>query len=147
VNTPFEYRVQEVAWSDEADRLSAVRRAVFVVEQHVPEALEWDEADVECRHVLALDRDADPVGTGRLLPDGYIGRMAVLAPHRSRGVGRAILTTLIDIAQARGDREVFLNAQTHAIGFYRRSGFEVTSGEFMEAGIAHVQMRRRLRAP
>lgn len=147
MNIPLEYRVQEVAWADASDRLGAVRREVFVVEQHVPEALEWDGVDAACRHVLALDRDGHPIGTGRLLPDGHIGRMAVAAPHRGRGVGRAILAALIDIARARGDREVVLNAQTHAIGFYRRSGFEVTSDEFLDAGIPHVAMRLTLRAP
>lgn len=143
MNTPFDYRVQETAWADAADRLGAVRRQVFVVEQHVPEALEWDEADGACRHVLALDRDGEPVGTGRLLPDGHIGRMAVLPAHRGNGVGRAILSALIGMAEARGDREAVLNAQVHAIDFYRKSGFEVTSGEFMDAGIPHVEMRRR----
>lgn len=144
MNASFDYHIQEVSWANDSDRLGAVRREVFVVEQHVPEALEWDEADGECRHVLALDRDGRAVGTGRLLPDGHIGRMAVLQAHRGRGVGRAILAALISMAQGRGDREVVLNAQTHAEGFYRRSGFEVTSGEFMDAGIPHVEMRRRL---
>lgn len=144
VDTPVDHRIEEVAWADAADRLGGVRYEVFVVEQHVPEELEWDEADAACRHVLALDDHGNPIGTGRLLPDGHIGRMAVLAVHRGKGVGRAILAALVTMAQARGDAEVVLNAQTHAVGFYRRSGFEVTSGEFMDAGIPHVQMRRRL---
>ena len=144
MNTPLPYRVEEVAWADAAERLGDVRHEVFVVEQHVPEDLEWDAADAACRHVLALDGEGRAIGTGRLLPDGHIGRMAVLAGYRGRGVGRAILDSLIAMAQARGDAEVVLNAQTHAVGFYRRSGFEVTSSEFMDAGIPHLQMRRRL---
>lgn len=143
MSTPPGYRIEEVAWTDAADRLARIRREVFVVEQQVAEELEWDGADGACRHVLALDEGGRPIGTGRLLPDGHIGRMAVLAAHRGKGVGRALLAALIGIAQARGDAEVILNAQTHAIGFYRRSGFEVTSAEFMDAGIPHVQMRRR----
>ncbi len=144
MNTPIDHRIEEVAWADAADRLEGVRYEVFVVEQHVPAELEWDEADAACRHVLALDDHGNPIGTGRLLPDGHIGRMAVLAVHRGKGVGRAILAALVTMAQARGDAEVVLNAQTHAVGFYRRSGFEVTGGEFEDAGIPHVQMRRRL---
>lgn len=144
MNTPFDYRVLEVAWSEAAALLGAVRREVFVVEQRVPEALELDEADAACRHVIALDRSGNAVGTGRLLPDGHIGRMAVLQAHRGKGVGSALLSTLIGMAADRGDREAVLSAQTHAIGFYRRAGFVVTSGEFMDAGIPHVEMRRLL---
>lgn len=141
---PGEYRVDEVAWADASARLGAVRREVFVLEQRVPEELEWDGVDPSCRHVEALDASGSTVGTGRLLPDGHVGRMAVLAAHRGRGVGRAILARLIAIARDRGDREVVLNAQTHAIGFYRRSGFEVSSAVFLDAGIPHVAMRRAL---
>jgi predicted GNAT family N-acyltransferase len=144
MDAPFDYRIEEVAWAEAADCLRAVRREVFVLEQHVPEALEWDGIDEDCRHVLAVDADGRPVGTGRLLPDGHIGRMAVLAAHRGRGVGGGMLDRLLGIAQARGDREAILSAQTHAVGFYRRFGFEVTSGEFIDAGIPHVEMRRQL---
>lgn len=140
-----QFRVDEVAWPDQAECLAAVRRQVFVVEQGVPEALEWDGIDPQCRHVLARDAAGFAIGTGRLLPDGHIGRMAVLAAARGRGVGRALLTRLVAMATARGDRVVVLNAQTHAVEFYRRSGFEVTSAEFMDADIPHVEMRRDLR--
>lgn len=141
---PFEYRVDEVSWAEMGEALAAVRRAVFVVEQHVPEALEWDGLDPDCRHVAARDDRGQVIGTGRLLPDAHIGRMAVLASYRGQGVGRALLTRLIEIARTRGDRMVVLHAQTHAIAFYRRSGFEVSSEEFMEASIPHVEMRLAL---
>jgi len=140
----FEFRVDEVSWAETGEALGAVRRAVFVVEQQVPEDLEWDGIDADCRHVIARDAAGRAIGTGRLLPDAHIGRMAVLQPYRGYGVGRALLTRLVAIAQARGDRMVVLHAQTHAIAFYRRSGFEVSSEEFMEAGISHVEMRRVL---
>lgn len=144
VSTPFEFRVDEVSWSDAAEPAGAVRREVFVEEQHVPEDLEWDGIDPVCRHVLARDAEGRAIGTGRLLPDGHIGRMAVLRTYRGKKVGRALLERLIGIAAARGDRIVVLNAQTHTVDFYRRSGFEVTSGEFLDAGIPHVEMRRVL---
>jgi predicted GNAT family N-acyltransferase len=138
---PAEFRVDAVSWDEAAPRLSAIRRAVFVVEQGVPEALEWDGIDAHCRHVLAVHASGQAIGTGRLLPDGHIGRMAVLPQFRGRGVGRALLARLIDIARARGDRVVVLHAQTHAFGFYRAAGFAISSGEFMGAGIPHVEMR------
>jgi len=144
MTAPFRFRVDEVSWGEAAEAAGAVRREVFVEEQHVPEDLEWDGIDPVCRHVLARNADGRAIGTGRLLPDGHIGRMAVLRTFRGKGVGHALLERLIGIAAARRDRIVVLNAQTHAVDFYRRSGFEVTSGEFMDAGIPHVEMRRVL---
>jgi len=91
--------------------------------------------------VLARAADGTPVGTGRLLPDGHIGRMAVLKPWRGKGVGTAMLHELLAAARDRGHATAELSAQTHAIGFYRRFGFEVTGEEYLEAGILHRAMR------
>ncbi|RPI42996.1 MAG: GNAT family N-acetyltransferase [Betaproteobacteria bacterium] len=137
--------VRQVRWADAAEQLRTVRLAVFVREQGVPEDMEWDGLDSTCIHALATDRQGNAIGTARLLPDGHIGRMAVLLPWRRAGVGKSMLTMLLDIACARGDFEAVLHAQTHAVAFYRRAGFRVSSGEFMEAGIPHVEMRRALR--
>jgi predicted GNAT family N-acyltransferase len=93
---------------------------------------------------MASDRVGHPIATGRLLPDGHIGRMAVLKNWRRQGVGSAVLNALLNIARARGDELTVLHAQSYATQFYLRSGFEITSGEFIEAGIPHVEMRRRL---
>lgn len=127
--------------------MSFVRRAVFIQEQRVPEELEWDEADASALHVLALDGDSHAIGTGRLLQAhgmGHIGRMAVLREWRGQGVGTAILNALIATARERGLTEVVLNAQTHALGFYARSGFAAEGDEFPDAGIPHRRMRLRL---
>ena len=85
-----------------------------------------------------------PIGCGRLLPNGYIGRVAVLSDWRGQGVGAAILTRLIALAQERGHKRVLLNAQTRAIPFYARLGFAPTGDEFIEAGIPHQTMMRAL---
>lgn len=124
--------------------LRAIRTAVFVDEQRVPEALEWDGVDGDCIQVLARAADGTPVGTGRLLPDGHIGRMAVLKPWRGKGAGAALLQELIAAARERGHASARLSAQCHAIGFYRRFGFEVTGEEYLEAGIPHRAMRLAL---
>jgi hypothetical protein len=121
-----------------------IRLDVFVEEQGVPVALEWDAHDELSEHAVAFERDGTALGTGRLLPDGHIGRMAVRAGARGRGIGGAILQALIARAQARGMREVVLNAQTHAAPFYARHGFEAIGAGFVEAGIPHVEMRLRL---
>jgi predicted GNAT family N-acyltransferase len=141
-----EFRIERVSWDECGPVLRAIRCEVFVREQRVPEALEWDGLDAQCLHVLARDACARPIATGRLLPDGHIGRMAVLKPWRRRGVGGAVLDELLSMARARGDAVLILHAQSYVTAFYRRAGFAVTSAEFMEAGIAHVEMRMRLTA-
>ncbi|MFN3544700.1 MAG: GNAT family N-acetyltransferase [Thiobacillus sp.] len=139
-----EVRVLVTDWVRDAARLAAIRRAVFIDEQGVPEALEWDEYDADSVHFLAMLADGTPVGCARLLPDGHAGRMAVLPRWRGRGVGRTLLEALVGEASARGHRTVRLSAQTHAAGFYAHAGF-ITEGEvYEEAGIPHVAMHKTL---
>ena len=138
------FSVRRVSWTEAHAVLGAIRKAVFVEEQRVPEALEWDGLDGGCIQVLAMAADGKAIGTGRLLPDGHIGRMAVLKPWRGKGVGAALLRELIAAAREHGHRSAELSAQTHAIGFYRRFGFEVASGEYLDAGIPHRAMRLAL---
>ncbi|MFZ5505655.1 MAG: GNAT family N-acetyltransferase [Pseudomonadota bacterium] len=130
-------------WASMALALEAIRREVFIVEQQVPEEMEWDADDATSVHALAL-LDGQPVGCGRLLSDGHIGRMAVCAPHRSRGIGRALLQSLLAEAKRRGMREVVLHAQMHALRFYEAQGFVADGPLFDEAGIAHRRMSQAL---
>ena len=123
-----------------------IRELVFVLEQCVPPALEMDEQDAHCDHALAYAEEGLAVGTGRLLPDGHIGRMAVLKAWRGRGVGALLLQALVEQARQRRHASAYLNAQAYAVGFYRRYGFEVSGPQFMEAGIPHVAMLRPLSA-
>ena len=139
-----EYRVEEGDWNTLAADARQVREQVFINEQKVPVALEWDENDAVSRHVVAYDATGAAVGTGRLLPDGHIGRMAVLPEWRGKGVGRALLERLLESAQIAGQQHLVLHAQTQAAEFYRRLGFEETGKTFMEAGIPHVMMQRSL---
>jgi predicted GNAT family N-acyltransferase len=135
------------AWSVLRDEAWAVRHEVFVLEQNVPLELEQDEMDEVSLHAVVQDGRGQPIGTGRLLPDGHIGRMAVLQGARGSGVGSAILTALMERARQRGDRTVLLNAQIHAQGFYARHGFVAEGAKFMEAGIPHVSMRHVFPTP
>lgn len=139
--------VRCVDWLAAAAALRAVRKTVFVDEQRVPEELEWDGIDEQCLHVLAVSATGEAIGTGRLLPDGHIGRMAVLQGWRGNGVGSALLAALIDAARERRHSVVELSAQTHAIGFYRRHGFAEVGAEYLEAGIPHRKMRLSLVIP
>ncbi|MDH2239206.1 GNAT family N-acetyltransferase [Pigmentiphaga sp. GD03639] len=137
------------AWDDLRHDASSIRQAVFVHEQSVPLELEYDAADAISLHAVAYDADGTPLGTGRLLPDGHIGRMAVHRHGRGLGVGGAILDALIDEARRRGHGRLLLHAQTRAQAFYETRGFQAEGDEFLEAGIVHVLMSLRLddRAP
>lgn len=136
------FTVETISWHAGQEALRAIRTRVFVEEQGVPEGLEWDGEDEHSRHVMVYAPDGTPVGTGRLLCDGRIGRMAVLREWRGKGAGSALMTHLLRLAGRMGFGEVTLHAQTHAAGFYARHGFQVEGGEFMEAGIPHVVMSR-----
>lgn len=138
------WTVRLATWTADGDRLCEVRREVFVLEQGVPEVLEWDGLDAACEHAVAETAKAMAVGTGRLLPDGHLGRMAVRRDWRGRGVGSALLGCLVSLARNRGSDSVALHAQTHALGFYARHGFVVAGEPFMDAGIAHRTMHLRL---
>ena len=131
-------------WDEQSGDAKPIRYEVFVVEQKVPLDMEWDEMDARCVHAVAYDAEGQAVGTGRLLPNGHLGRMAVRRAVRGHGIGARMLEALVDAARARGDREVMLNAQAQAEPFYERFGFRREGEIFMEAGIPHIHMRRTL---
>jgi len=132
--------VEIVSWEEAATALRVVRTAVFIREQQVPEELEWDQFDAVSVHALAVNNAGQPVGTARLLPDGHIGRMAVLKEWRGQGLGSALLTKLLQVLVKRHQFQAQLHAQTSAILFYKKFGFEIVGEEFIEAGIPHVKM-------
>jgi predicted GNAT family N-acyltransferase len=136
--------VRLLDWQSAQAEAKRIRFAVFVEEQGVPAELEMDNIDAACVHALAY-AEGRAIATGRLLPDGHIGRMAVLKEWRGRGAGRAILRRLIDAARERGDRQVLLSSQVHALGFYRAVGFVPEGPVYEEAGIPHQAMRLVLR--
>jgi len=142
VNRSSEFSLRLTDWTRDSYALHAIRRTVFIVEQGVPEALEWDDVDPLCAHALACDGDGNPIGCGRLLRPHRAH--AVLAPWRGRGIGAALLASLVERAREQGHRRAILNAQKDAVPFYARCGFIVTGDEFEEAGIAHRIMERTL---
>jgi predicted GNAT family N-acyltransferase len=136
-------RIELMSWERARQLASPIRFQVFVREQRVPAEIELDDMDAPSLHAIAFE-NAKPIGTGRLLPDGHIGRMAILKEWRRRGIGAAILKALIDAAERRGDREIALSAQLHAVEFYRTHGFEPVGDVYEEAGIPHQAMVRAL---
>ncbi|MFB9513501.1 GNAT family N-acetyltransferase [Streptomyces purpureus] len=157
---PSSYVVREAV--DPADREAcfAVRKDVFVVEQRVPQEIEYDRYDATAVHLLAIRADGLPLGTGRLLHGadaagktggesgvGSLGRLAVSKAARGLGVGAALVRAIEEAARARGLTAVDLHAQTQALGFYERLGYAAYGPEFPDAGIPHRAMRRTLQSP
>jgi len=132
--------VELLDWATASPLARPIREAVFIREQGVPVELEWDEEDPRCLHAVARSSDGTPVGTARLKPDGTLGRMAVLKKWRRRGIGSTLLGALVAEARRRGLAFVRLSAQTHALAFYGKRGFTVTSDVYLDAGIPHRAM-------
>ncbi len=131
------------SWAEAQSLVKPLRYEVFVIEQKVPEEMEWDEFDGMALHAI-VTADNQIVGTGRLILDGHIakiGRMAVQSLRRNQGIGKSILNALIQTAKEKGAQECILHAQTHAIAFYAKADFEPNGPIFDEAGIPHVEMR------
>jgi predicted GNAT family N-acyltransferase len=141
---PSQFTVRILAWREALPLARPVRDKVFIEEQRVPRELEWDEWDESCDHAVAVDAAGNAIGTARLLPDGRIGRMAVLKERRGKGVGAALLRAMLDRARERSMTRAVLHAQVRAAGFYRRFGFRERGEEFLEAGIPHVEMTLEL---
>jgi predicted GNAT family N-acyltransferase len=137
--------VRAANWKLDEPAIALVRREVFIDEQGVPEALEWEAEDVQCHWFVAVASDQSLIGIVRLTYAGRIGRMAVLPAWRRRGVGRTLLAAALTKARELGFDQVNLSAQTHAIGFYARHGFIAQGPEYLDAGIPHRSMSLELR--
>ncbi len=139
-------RIVPARWDVAAEReaMTAIRHEVFVLEQNVPVELELDGHDPHCRHWLVFDAANRPIATARMRGDGHVGRIAVVTEWRKRGVGARLVEAIVSDARGAGLDAVDLDAQVHAIGFYERLGFEAHGEVFLDAGIPHRRMRRRL---
>jgi predicted GNAT family N-acyltransferase len=118
---------------------------VFIREQSVPEELEWDEHDATCRHALALSHQGEAIACGRIFTNGHIGRIAVLPQWRDQKVGTAVMEALLDYAAAHDYPQVDVDAQIHAVPFYKRFDFVEHGKVFMDAGLPHIKMRLKLK--
>jgi predicted GNAT family N-acyltransferase len=137
-----DYNVEITDWEASEKEIKSVRQSVFIEEQHVPVELEWDGLDPDCTHFIVRS-GTQAIATARIKPDGHIGRMAVLKPHRNLGVGRLLLTAVLSFAEKIGLGDVYLHAQVQVVGFYHKSGFNTEGEIFMDAGIPHRAMRKK----
>ncbi len=129
-----------------AVQIARIRRSVFTEELGIDAALDLDGRDEQAVHVLAKTAQ-QYVGTGRMLGDGHIGRVAVLPAWRHKQVGSRMMRALLRYAERKGLEQVFLGAQCSAVDFYHKLGFEVYGEAYVEVGICHRRMRRRLKRP
>ncbi|GHF41938.1 acetyltransferase [Kitasatospora xanthocidica] len=142
---------------DDLALVRQVRREVFVVEQNVPEELEYDEYDDTSAHLLAVAADGTALGTGRLIfgdqarkltggVEGRVllGRLAVLPAARGTGLGAELVRAIEAAGAERGAAEVELHAQVQALGFYERLGYVAEGPVYEDAGIPHRTMTRAL---
>ena len=133
-------KITQVRWHEAENYLREVRQVVFVEEQAVSPDFEWDELDASAIHLLALF-DNQPIACLRIIDCHKIGRMAVLKEWRGLGLGNALLLEAIKRCKAHGSKSMHLSAQTHAIEFYRKAGFKITSVEYCDVQIPHVDMQ------
>ena len=138
MSNPF--TVSLVSWHDGHLLLKSIREHVFVMEQGVPAELEWDGLDEDARHALAISHQGDAIGCGRILPNGHIGRIAVLPQWRKQKVGTAIMQALLNYAHIRGYENVDVDAQTYTTPFYRKFEFVERGEVFVDAGLPHIKM-------
>ncbi|CAM3768435.1 GNAT family N-acetyltransferase [Mesobacillus thioparans] len=124
-----------------------VRKTVFIHEQNVPEEEEIDQFESDSVHFVLYDDNSKPAGAGRfrvLDGVGKVERICVLKGNRKTGAGVAVMNKIEDYARSHGIKTLKLNAQTHAIPFYSRLGYETVSEEFMDAGIPHKTMKKSI---
>ena len=156
--SPGSLKISVVDWAQCSRILRQIRTRVFIKEQQVPEALEWDGLDTTALHLLAqiqapktIDKEqaghtahpTEAVGTARIIINNdiaHIGRMAVLPHWRGKGIGFKILQKAILECQQRAVKKIILNAQSYVLNFYQKAGFKISSDEFIDAGIIHKEM-------
>jgi len=138
------YQFDTVKWLAAAADIMEIRKKVFVVEQRFDKEVLCDQFDHNCYHVLVRDRRGECVGCGRLIPDGRIGKIAVLINHRGNGIGSGILRKLIKIAQRKQIANLALNAETELTAFYDQQKFHADGPVYMKQGVPYQRMIKRL---
>lgn len=137
------YQVKHGRWDQLQQDAKLIRTQVFICEQGITEADEWDDQDVISQHFLIYDQD-QPIATARLLQNHSVGRVAVVKAYRGQGLGQMIMLEIISYAQKQGLSVLTLSSQVHAISFYEKLGFTVQGNPYDECGISHIEMTMNL---
>ena len=137
------YQVKNGCWDQLQQDAKLIRTQVFICEQGITEADEWDDQDVISQHFVIYDQD-QPIATARLLQNHSVGRVAVVKAYRGQGLGQMIMLEIISYAQKQGLSVLTLSSQVHAISFYEKLGFTVQGNSYDECGIPHIEMTMSL---
>lgn len=137
------YRIKQGHWDQLQQDAKLIRTQVFICEQGITEADEWDDQDVISQHFVIYDQD-QPIATARLLENNSVGRVAVLKAYRGQGLGQMIMLEIIGYAQKQRRSVLTLSSQVHAISFYEKLGFTVQGDSYDECGIPHIEMTMSL---
>ena len=138
------FNIRILPWDQARVYAEPIRRKVFIQEQAVPEALEWDDMDDTATHALAFNDTGEAIGYARLLATKQLGRMAVSSQYRRTGIGTALLQALEAVANKLGYDHLYLHAQIQALSFYEQLGYQSQGEPFDEAGILHLMMMKSL---
>lgn len=139
-----QFQILSGNWAQFEQAAKLIREQVFIQEQHIAPEDEWDAEDAVSLHFIVYDQEAQPIATARLMNSNSIGRVAVLKAYRGKGIGKLLMEAVI--SQARIERRDFLklSSQGHAISFYAGLGFAAEGEEYLDCGIAHIDMRMKL---
>ncbi|MET1253752.1 GNAT family N-acetyltransferase [Aliikangiella maris] len=144
METAIAFKFQRVSWQSAANDIMEIRKKVFVIEQRFPKEVVCDQFDNSSYHLLVTDAEDTPVGCGRLIPNGRVGKIAVLINHRGHGVGTQILNHLINIAQENNIQNLTLNAETDLVHFYDQQQFHIDGPVYMKKGVPFHRMTKKL---
>lgn len=142
-------RVKIAENTDEIDICYKLREIIFIHEQNVPVDREKDDDDKIAIHFL-LFNGVNPIGVGRVVGDSniaLIGRLGILKEYRKKGAGAFLMQEIINYCKKQNFQKIILGAQEHAIDFYKKLGFEICSGKYMDANIPHFKMHLLFKRP
>ena len=135
-----QFKIRAGRWDELQNDAKLIREQVFIQEQQIAVADEWDAEDVVSLHFVVYDQD-QPIATARLLQNNSVGRVAVLKSHRGLGIGKLLMHQIIQQAKHQQREFLKLSSQVHAIQFYAGLGFNVEGEQYLDCGIPHIDMR------
>lgn len=134
------FKVKNVDWGKEKHKLSRLREKVFVCEWRIPKEYEFDQHDDASFHVLVLDENNQEIATGRITPNGEIGRIAVVPSYRGPEVYQTLFRALLKIAKVNDLRNVSVQCELEGVEYYQQQGFRPVGAVYMDAGIPRQKM-------
>ena len=137
------FKFEQTSWQSSSNEILAVRHKVFMIEQHFDSKILCDLQDQDCYHLVVRNAEGLVIATGRLSPQGRIGRIAVLLPYRGAGIGSKILSELVKIGHSHKLQNISLNAELDNMHFYDSQHFMASGPVYMKQGVPHQMLTRK----